>query len=73
MKKTRYWVYLFVSLWKMLFFTCMVFFMFLRLDSVGDLFTKFTDSFNQHKIFVNEVSLSGLVLLGPYDLHSNIH
>ena len=56
MKKTRYWVYLFVSIWKiLLFFTCMIFFMFLRLGNVGDLFTKFTDSFNQHKIFVNEV------------------
>ncbi|XP_037071620.1 chitin synthase chs-2-like [Pollicipes pollicipes] len=57
MKKTRYWVYLFASLWKILvFFACMLFFMFLRLDNVGDLFTKFTDSFNQHKIFVNETS-----------------
>jgi len=61
MKKTRYWVYLFVSMWKMLlFFASMLFFMNFRMDSVGDLFTKFTDSFNQHKLFVNETSRAQL-------------
>ena len=55
-KTTRYFTYLFVSLWKVtVFFACMVLFMFFRLDNVGDLFTRFTDSFNQHKLFVNEV------------------
>ncbi|XP_037075045.1 chitin synthase chs-2-like isoform X2 [Pollicipes pollicipes] len=57
MKKTRYWTYLFVSLWKvMVFFACMVLFMYLRLDDVNDLFSKFTDSFDEHKLFVNETS-----------------
>ena len=56
MKTTRYFTYLFVSLWKVtVFFSCMVLFMFFRLENIGDLFTRFTDSFNQHRLFVNEV------------------
>ena len=64
MKTTRYFTYLFVSMWKvMVFFSCMVLFMYFRLENVGDLFSRFTDSFNQHKLFVNEVS--SLILTFP--------
>ncbi|KAF0297190.1 Chitin synthase chs-2 [Amphibalanus amphitrite] len=57
MKTTRYFTYLFVSLWKiMVFFACMVLFMYFRLENVGDLFSRFTDSFDQHKLFVNETA-----------------
>jgi chitin synthase len=53
---TRYFTYVFISLWKMLvFFATMLFSVWILGHNVGNTFTQFTNSFGDHQINVTEV------------------
>ena len=57
LRRTRYFTYIFVSLWKMsVFFCSMLLVLHLRGQSVPNLFAMFYDSFGERKISINEVS-----------------
>lgn len=56
LKKTRYFVYSFISMWKMaLFFSCMLLFLHLNGTPIGPLFSSFRDGFAIHKYNVTRV------------------
>jgi len=56
LKRTRYFVYSFISVWKMmLFFSSMLLFLHLNGSDIGPLFSKFQDGFGEHKINVTQV------------------
>lgn len=56
LKKTRYFVYSFVSFWKMiLFFGSMLLFLHLRGNPVGPLFSEFFNAWDKHPINVTRV------------------
>jgi chitin synthase len=51
--KTRYFTYIFISIWKMLLiFICMIISIYLIDGSVKSIFTKFKESFSSHKILI---------------------
>ncbi|XP_008481027.1 chitin synthase chs-2-like, partial [Diaphorina citri] len=59
LKRTRYFTYAFVSFLKILVFLCSALvFMSFRGESVTEYFSKFHDSFSQHKIRIYEVKAS---------------
>ena len=56
LKKTRYYVYSFISIWKIvLFFSTMFLFLYLNGVPIGPMFGDFSDGFGQHKINVTRV------------------
>ena len=56
LKKTRYFVYFFISVWKIaLFFSSMLLFLHLTGHPIGPLFSDFTASFQSHNINVTRV------------------
>ena len=56
LKKTRYYVYSFISIWKIvLFFSTMFLFLYLNGVPIGPMFSDFSDGFGQHKINVTRV------------------
>jgi len=56
MRKTRYFTYMFMSLWKILTFFCsMLFVLHMRGQSVHNFFSMFNTGFSEHKIIINEV------------------
>lgn len=53
---TRYFTYIFVSIWKMVvFFTFMIFSVWIVHGNVSNLFTKASEAFAQHRINVTEI------------------
>ena len=66
LKKTRYYVYFFISVWKiLLFFSSMLLFLHLNGHSIGPLFGEFKGSFVSHNINVTRVlDRGGLPLPG---------
>ena len=68
LKKTRYFVYSFISAWKMaLFFSAMLLFLHLNGSPIGPLFSKFQDGFGVHKNNVTRVLDQSAVLVDvPY-------
>ena len=59
LRDTRYFTYIFISLWKMLcFFCCLLLILFLRGESVPNFFILFTDAFSARQIVVTEVKIS---------------
>lgn len=56
LKRTRYFSYLFISIWKIIcFFCCMVLFTFLKGGNIAHLFSMFSAGFSQHRVHVVEV------------------
>jgi chitin synthase len=56
LRDTRYFTYIFISLWKMLcFFCCLLLILFLKGESVPNFFLLFTDAFSARQIVVTEV------------------
>ena len=56
LKKTRYFVYSFISIWKItLFFATMLLFLHLNGVAISPLFSDFTEGFSTHKINVTRV------------------
>jgi hypothetical protein len=59
LRDTRYFTYIFISLWKMLcFFCCLLLILFLKGESVPNFFLLFKDAFSARQIVVTEVSRS---------------
>jgi chitin synthase len=59
LRDTRYFTYIFISLWKMLcFFCCLLLILFLKGESVPNFFLVFKDAFSARQIVVTEVSKS---------------
>jgi hypothetical protein len=57
LRDTRYFTYIFISLWKMVcFFCCSLLILFLEGDSVPNFFLLFKDAFSARQIVVTEVS-----------------
>lgn len=56
MRRTRYFIYMLMSVWKMLCFLCfMLVVMFVKGENVRQIFSLATAGFSQHKIQVLEV------------------
>lgn len=65
LKRTRYFSYLFISIWKMIcFFCCMVLFTFFKGKNIAHLFSMFSAGFSKHRVRVVEIkpSANGLTL-----------
>ncbi|XP_053696809.1 chitin synthase chs-2 [Sabethes cyaneus] len=59
LKQTRYFTYMFLSLWKIILFFCFVLVvLFIRGDEVANLFSLFGIGFGPHKIVVEEVTVA---------------
>jgi len=59
-KTTRYFVYIFVSAWKILAFFCaMLFSLWITGQNLSNLFSKFTEGFQEHRINITEVRYFG--------------
>jgi chitin synthase len=59
LRDTRYFTYIFISLWKMLCFFCsLLLILFLKGESVPNFFLLLTDAFSARQIVVKEVSKS---------------
>ncbi|XP_067001405.2 chitin synthase chs-2 [Anabrus simplex] len=69
LKKTRYFTYLFISMWKMLCFFCSVLLILqLQEGSVSHLFSLIPKAFSEHKITVSEVKpiMSGTSIIPDF-------
>lgn len=56
--ESRYFTYMFVSIWKCIcFFLAVLFIILFKEGEVGFLFTKFSEGFGAHQITITEVSL----------------
>lgn len=61
LKKTRYFTYTFISIWKMiLFFACMLLFLHFNGTNVINLFGQFATAFQAHPINITQVHSTGL-------------
>ncbi|TRY61889.1 hypothetical protein TCAL_08870 [Tigriopus californicus] len=61
LKKTRYFTYSFIAMWKMLLFFCsMILFLHLNGTQVGSLFSQFTNAFSAHPINITQIHHTGL-------------
>nr|ADR73029.1 chitin synthase [Laodelphax striatellus] len=59
LKRTRYFTYLFISVWKIiLFFSCTLAAVFYRGESISKFFTSMSTGFSEHKIRITEVRAS---------------
>jgi hypothetical protein len=59
LRDTRYFTYIFISVWKMVcFFCCLLLILFLKGGSVPNFFLLFKDAFSARQIVVTEVSRS---------------
>lgn len=59
MRRTRYFIYMLMSVWKMLCFLCfMLLVMFFKGENVAHIFSLINTGFSQHKIQVLEVNNS---------------
>lgn len=57
LRLTRYFTFIFMSIWKVLLFFCsLVVIMYIQGDEVTNLFNMFSDAFGPHKITVDEVT-----------------
>lgn len=64
MRKTRYFTYMFMSLWKIFtFFSSMLLVLHMRGQSVQNFFSMFNTGFAEHKIIINEVGSYFLCVL----------
>ncbi|XP_065208101.1 chitin synthase chs-2-like isoform X5 [Planococcus citri] len=60
LKHTRYFSYIFISIWKMFcFFCCMIVFTFLKNENITNLFSLYSAGFSDHKIKVLEIKPVG--------------
>ncbi|XP_076762627.1 hyaluronan synthase-like protein kkv isoform X3 [Xylocopa sonorina] len=59
LKVTRYFTYMFMSFWKIVaFFICTILILHVKGETVGHLFTKFSDAFGHHYIMVSTKRIS---------------
>ncbi|XP_063242061.1 chitin synthase chs-2 isoform X2 [Bacillus rossius redtenbacheri] len=56
LKATRYFTYIFISLWKLVcFFCCVLLILFVKDESLPNFFSQFNTAFSQHTIVVTEI------------------
>lgn len=67
LKRTRYFTYIFISIWKMVcFFGSLVLIVYLQGQSVTNFFTHFDKAFSAHDIIITEVSATDSPSLKPH-------